>query len=90
EALNPDGVYLCLEINCSDRLQEMAGPIGTVMFGISLMYCMTTSLAQGGAGLGTAGLHETKMSELADAAGFTHVRRIDLNNPFNVLYELHP
>jgi SAM-dependent methyltransferase len=88
EALKPDGVYLCLDINCSDKLEENAGPLGAMFLSFSVLYCMTTSLAGGGAGLGTVGLHEPKLRELAAEAGFGTVRRVEMENPFNNLYEL--
>ena len=28
QGLKPDGTFLCLEVNCSDRLEENAGPLG--------------------------------------------------------------
>jgi hypothetical protein len=87
-ALKPDGVYVCLDVNCSDRLEENAGPLGCIFHGISILYCMTTSLAKGGAGLGTLGLHEHKLRELAAVVGFGDVRRVPIENPFNNLYEL--
>ena len=55
-----------------------------------MLYCMTTSLAQGGAGLGTVGLPESKLRELSAEAGFGSVRRVPLENPFNNLYEVRP
>jgi hypothetical protein len=79
-----------LDINCSDRLEENAGPLGAMFHGFSVFYCMTTSLANGGVGLGTVGLHEPKMRELCAEAGFTGVRRVPLENPFNNLYEVRP
>jgi SAM-dependent methyltransferase len=48
--LRPDGSYVCLDINCSDKLEENAGPLGAMFHGVSVFYCMTTSLAGGGAG----------------------------------------
>jgi hypothetical protein len=51
---------------------------------------MTTSLAGHGAGLGTVGLPEPRLRELATGAGFGAVRRVPLENPFNNLYELRP
>jgi SAM-dependent methyltransferase len=51
-ALRPDGIYVCLDINCSDKLEENAGPLGAMFHGFSVLYCMTTSLANGGVGLG--------------------------------------
>src|SRR2546429_466003 len=47
-ALKPDGIYVCLEANCSDKLEENTGPIGSMFHGFSILYCMTTSLAGGG------------------------------------------
>jgi 2-polyprenyl-3-methyl-5-hydroxy-6-metoxy-1,4-benzoquinol methylase len=90
QALRPDGTYLCLDINCSDRLEQNAGPLGALFYGFSVMYCMTTSLANGGEGLGTCGLPESKLRELALDAGFRTVRRLPLENPFNNLYEVKP
>jgi SAM-dependent methyltransferase len=90
QALQPDGIYVCLDINCSDKLEENAGPLGAMFHGVSVLYCMTTSLANGGAGLGTLGFHEHKVNELCASAGFSAVRRIPLENPFNTLYEIRP
>ena len=49
QALRPGGTYVCLDINCSDKLQENAGPLGALFHGFSVLYCMTTSLSRGGA-----------------------------------------
>jgi 2-polyprenyl-3-methyl-5-hydroxy-6-metoxy-1,4-benzoquinol methylase len=87
-ALKPDGIYACLEPNCSDKLEENTGPIGSIFHGISILYCMTTSLAGGGTGLGTLGLHEHKLRDLATVIGFRDVRRVPIKDPFNNLYEL--
>jgi SAM-dependent methyltransferase len=89
DALTPDGTYVCLDINCSERAEDNVGPIATLLYGFSLLYCMTTSLARGGRGLGTLGLPEPVLRELAGSAGFRTVRRVEMDNPFNNLYELH-
>jgi SAM-dependent methyltransferase len=86
--LKPDGIYVCLDINCSDKLEENAGPLGAMFHGVSLLYCMTTSLSNGGVGLGTLGLHEAKVRELSAGAGFRSVRKLPLENPFNNIYEI--
>jgi len=88
DALSPGGRYLCLEINCSDQPAGNTGPIATLLYGFSVLYCMTTSLAEGGEGLGTLGLPEPVLRELAGKAGFAGVRRVEMDNPFNSLYEL--
>lgn len=88
ESLKPDGVYVCLDVNCSHKLEENFGPLGAMFHGFSVLYCMTTSLGAGGAGLGTLGFHEPKVRELCSEAGFGEVRRVPLENPFNILYEI--
>jgi 2-polyprenyl-3-methyl-5-hydroxy-6-metoxy-1,4-benzoquinol methylase len=90
QALRPGGSYVCLDINCSHKLEENVGPLGALFHGFSVLYCMTTSLSRGGAGLGTLGLPESKLNELATEAQFVSVRRVPLDNPFNNLYELAP
>lgn len=89
-ALNDDGAYVCLDINCSDKLEENEGPLGSMFHGFSVMYCMTTSLSMNGAGLGTLGFHEHKVEELSHEAGFSSVRKLPLENPFNNVYEIRP
>src|SRR5215472_3882177 len=88
DALRPGGSYLCLDINYSDQATANVGPIATLLYGFSVLYCMTTSLAEGGEGLGTLGLPEPVLRELAGKAGFARVRQVEMDNPFNNLYEL--
>jgi 2-polyprenyl-3-methyl-5-hydroxy-6-metoxy-1,4-benzoquinol methylase len=85
--LEPGGTYLLLEINCADHAHDNQGPIAQVLYGFSLLYCMTSSLAHDGAGLGTCGLPESSIRALAAEAGFGTVPRV-AQNPFNVLYAL--
>lgn len=88
EGLKPDGTYLLLEINSADKPEENVGSLASMFYGMSVFYCMTTSLANGGEGLGTVGLPETKIREFCGEAGFGSVRRLPIENPFNVLYEV--
>jgi len=90
QALRPDGRYVCLDINCAEHLEGNAGPLGSLFYGVSVLYCMTTSLSGHGEGLGTVGLPEGKLQELSKETGFSSVRRVPLENPFNNLYELQP
>jgi hypothetical protein len=60
------------------------------MYGISIVYCMTTSLAHGGAGLGTCGMPAARVAELCRAAGFSAVDRVENQDPFNSLYVVKP
>jgi hypothetical protein len=72
------------------KLEENVGPLGAMFLSFSVLYCMTTSLAGDGAGLGTVGLHEPRLRELAADAGFGSVQRVEMENSFNNLYELRP
>lgn len=88
EALRPGGIYVCLEANCSENLEENGGPVGAMRYGLSVLYCMTTSLAAGGDGLGAMGLPEPIVRQLCAEAGFESVRRVPIEDPFNALYEI--
>jgi 2-polyprenyl-3-methyl-5-hydroxy-6-metoxy-1,4-benzoquinol methylase len=88
QALKPDGIYMCVESNGSARLEENAGTLGALLYGISVLFCMTQSLAAHGAGLGTYGMPEPKVREMCTEAGFGAVRRVPIEDPFNCLYEI--
>lgn len=85
-----DGSYVMLEIHCQDDPDDNEGPLAAMFYGFSVFYCMTTSLAQGGEGLGTCGMPERAVRELSQEAGFSSVRRLDVDDPFNILYEIKP
>jgi SAM-dependent methyltransferase len=88
--LEPDGTYLMLEWRCADDPAENIGPFYTLLYGTSLMYCMTTSLAHGGAGLGICGCPPAKVRRLCAEAGFTSVRELPIHSPLHILYEIKP
>jgi 2-polyprenyl-3-methyl-5-hydroxy-6-metoxy-1,4-benzoquinol methylase len=88
--LSDDGCFLLLDINCADDPLDNEGPLACLFYGFSLTYCMTTSLAHGGAGLGTCGLPPAKADELCRRAGFSSIEPLPLDNPFNVLYDVRP
>jgi len=89
-ALEPDGAYVMLEVNSADDPAENVGPLASMFYGFSVFYCMTTSLAHGGEGLGTVGLPEAKVRELASETGFSAVRRLPVDDPFSIVYEIKP
>jgi ubiquinone/menaquinone biosynthesis C-methylase UbiE len=71
--LKPDGVYLMQDIRASSHPSENVDhPLGTLLYAVSCMHCMTVSLAQGGEGLG-AMWGEQKTREYLEAAGFTSI-----------------
>lgn len=88
QALKPDGILIMLEFISADTLEGNAGPLGAAGYAMSLLYCMTTSLAAGGEGLGSFGLPEPRVRELCAEAGFSSVRVVPVENPRNVLYEI--
>ena len=90
KALRPDGRYLCLEVNGADTVEGNTGPLGTLFYGFSILYCMTTSLHDHGEGLGTVGLPESKVRELCREAGFSSVQRAPIENPFNSFFVAIP
>jgi 2-polyprenyl-3-methyl-5-hydroxy-6-metoxy-1,4-benzoquinol methylase len=73
KALKPDGVYLMQDISGTSHVhQDLDHPLGTFLYTVSCMHCMTVSLAQGGEGLG-AMWGEEKTREYLGAAGFRNV-----------------
>lgn len=88
DALEDGGSCLLLEFKVADRLEDNINPMGAMLYGWSLAYCMTTSLAMGGQGIGTCGLPESAVRELAADAGFSKVEIVPFDNPFNVVYHL--
>jgi 2-polyprenyl-3-methyl-5-hydroxy-6-metoxy-1,4-benzoquinol methylase len=76
QSLKPDGIFLMQDIDSSSHLHNnLEHPLGTFLYTISCMHCMTVSLAQGGIGLGTCWGVELAQQMLAEA-GFT---RVDLH-----------
>jgi 2-polyprenyl-3-methyl-5-hydroxy-6-metoxy-1,4-benzoquinol methylase len=77
-ALRPGGTFLMQDILASSHLEKnLENPLAPFLYTISTMHCMSVSLAQGGAGLGTcwgrelaekmlrdAGLHEIRVEKL--------------------------
>lgn len=88
EGLQDDGSCLLLEFKVADRLEDNINPMGAMLYGWSLTYCMTTSLEMGGKGLGTCGLPEGVLRGLAAEAGFSTVEVVPFDHPFNVVYHL--
>jgi 2-polyprenyl-3-methyl-5-hydroxy-6-metoxy-1,4-benzoquinol methylase len=72
-ALRPGGVFLMLDIRASSKLEEnMKHPLAPFFYTVSCNHCMTVSLADNGAGLGTM-WGEQVASQMLHEAGFTHV-----------------
>ncbi len=88
-AIKRDGTYLVQEINVSDQLTENISTLGKLGYSISTLYCLATSLAHEGAGLGI-GMGEAKARELAASAGFSQFRRLPIKDEVAILFEIRP
>jgi ubiquinone/menaquinone biosynthesis C-methylase UbiE len=76
--LRASGVYLMQDIKGSSEIHKnLDHPLGTMLYTISCMHCMTVSLAQNGEGLG-AMWGEEKTREYLDKAGFRSVEKHEL------------
>ncbi|MGB5493528.1 MAG: methyltransferase domain-containing protein [Sedimenticolaceae bacterium] len=88
-SLEPAGTFLMQDIRASSHLQNnLDHPIAPLLYTLSTMHCMTVSLAQGGAGLGTMWGEELARQMLRDA-GFdeveVHQLAHDVQNNFYVM-----
>jgi len=90
-ALRPEGVFLMMDMAASSRLEEnLDHPFGPALYGVSVMHCMTVSLAQGGEGLGTM-WGEQVAQEYLKEAGFSHVQVHHLEgDPMHAIYVARP
>ncbi|MEW8538224.1 MAG: class I SAM-dependent methyltransferase [Candidatus Thiodiazotropha endolucinida] len=81
-ALREDGIYLMQDIKGSSHLHNnLEHPIGPLLYTLSTMHCMTVSLAQDGAGLGTVWGRELALKMLNEA-GFNDVIVKELDHDF--------
>jgi hypothetical protein len=91
--LKPDGLWLLVDIKALDTFAEnmTKNPMASLMYGISVMSCMSSAMSlPDGAGLGTLGLPESKARQMAEEAGFTRFRRLDIDHSLNAFYEVRP
>jgi ubiquinone/menaquinone biosynthesis C-methylase UbiE len=86
-ALRPAGVFLMQDILAETHVHHNIGkPLGTFIYTVSCMHCMSVSLANGGPGLGAA-WGKQKALEMLDEAGFDDVRVETLpHDPINYYY----
>lgn len=88
-ALKKDGIYLMQDISGTSHLEDDKNhPIGTFLYTISCMHCMTVSLAQNGDGVG-AMWGEEMTKEYLKRTGFstikTHKLAHDIQNNWYVV-----
>ena len=85
-SLAPGGVYLAQDIKGSSHVHlNREHPVGTLLYTISCLHCMTVSLAQNGEGLGAMWGRE-KAEELMREAGFRSIEVHELPHDFQNYY----
>jgi SAM-dependent methyltransferase len=86
-ALRPDGTFLMQDVAGTSRLEEDARhPLGSFLYTISCLHCMSVSLASDGAGLGAMWGERTARRMLAEAGfGEVDVRSLP-HDPMNLYY----
>lgn len=89
-ALIPGGLFLMMDIKASSRLEDnVDNALAPFLYAVSTLHCMTVSLAQGGAGLGTVWGEELALKMLAHA-GFVDVTVHEVpDDPLNQVYVAH-
>jgi len=93
EAIAPGGSWLLVDIKARDSFAENVekNPMAALLYGMSILSCMSSALSSpGGAGLGTLGLPESRAREMAEVAGFTRFRKLDVDHSVNAFYEIRP
>lgn len=89
-ALKPGGLFLMVDILAETGVEHnLTLPWATYLYTLSLMHCMTVSLAQGGAGLGTVWGRQKAVQMLGEA-GLSDIDVLDIrSDPFNYFYVAH-
>jgi 2-polyprenyl-3-methyl-5-hydroxy-6-metoxy-1,4-benzoquinol methylase len=85
--LKPGGIALWAEARVSDRLEENLNRMGRLLYGTSVMHCMTVSLADGGEGLGNV-IGPAAARTMANEAGFSSFQLLKVDNPYFSIFVL--
>lgn len=86
-ALTRGGTFLVLEANVAEKLEDNINTWGNWLYGASMFDCAVTSAAEGGPAYGAL-MKGSEVQQLAQKAGFTHFRRLAVENRFDALYEI--
>jgi SAM-dependent methyltransferase len=90
DALEPGGTFVMFDIRASSQLEKNIGnPLAPWLYAVSTLHCMTVSLAEGGAGLGTAWGEELAL-EMLNEAGFVDLEVHEVpGDPLDSAYVAH-
>ena len=89
-ALTPGGTWLVKEIRTSgDFATDRRNPLLAMMYATSVTTCLSSACSEpDGMALGTLGLPESLLREMAGREGFSSVVTHDVGDPANVYYEV--
>jgi len=82
-----EGVLFALEPALSPNVEDNKNPFGRMSYAATTIWCLQDSMANNGAGIGSD-MSEPLMRELARKSGFTRVRRLPNENPYEGLWEM--
>jgi 2-polyprenyl-3-methyl-5-hydroxy-6-metoxy-1,4-benzoquinol methylase len=87
--LAPDGVWLLVEPNAADALEDNLHLVGKIFYSASSTICTPASRADGGDEAACLGAQagEARLRDICERAGFTTVRRAT-ETPFNMILEV--
>ena len=91
ESLSADGVFLLVEPNAGDHLEDNLNPVGRIFYSASTLICTQASRHQGGPDAACLGAQagEARLREVLTAAGFGSIERV-AETPFNIVLAVRP
>jgi SAM-dependent methyltransferase len=89
ESLSPEGLLMMMEPKVGPRLADNFSPRGSLLYAISVLYCLPQSLTGEGPGLGTA-WGPVAAEALCREAGFSSFHVLEIDNDFSSFYEVRP
>lgn len=91
QALKPDGTWLLVDIKAHESfaLNVAKNPMASLLYGISVLSCMSSAMSEpNGEGLGTLGLSAALAERMANDAGFSRFKKLDIDHSVNAFYEV--
>jgi SAM-dependent methyltransferase len=90
-SLADDGVFLLVEPNAHDHVEDNFNLVGRIFYSASTFVCTPGSRAQGGAAAACLGAQagEAALRSILADAGFTTIRRAT-ETPFNMILDVRP
>ncbi|MDP9068196.1 MAG: methyltransferase domain-containing protein [Actinomycetota bacterium] len=88
-SLTQDGVWMIVEPNAGDKIEDNLNPVGRIFYAASTLICLPVSRSQEvDLALG-AQAGEARIRKVVEEAGFSRFRRA-ADTPFNLVFEARP